>query len=810
MPRTKRKGRRSRGRGRRLSNRSVAVLALAAGLLPLVLGLWLLWPFWQLSNQFAGHVEHQPSRLYGASTVLEQGAQLTAGQVRDELDELGYRTSASGQPPIGEYHDAGNRILVHLRSFPAPRGMTRPVRLSVRFSNGAVARLERDGETVQRVLLDPPLVNSYYGPDRLDSWPVRLHELPPYLIHAVLAAEDAGFYHHAGLSPRGILRAAWVDLVGGEVRQGGSTLTQQLVKNLYLTQERTFLRKAREAVLAVILDLRYEKDAILEAYLNDIYWGQRNGVNLMGVGSASRAYFNRPPQELTISEAALLAGMIRGPGDYDPARHRQAALSRRSWVLDRMVEKGWLDADQAARAKETPLRTVTSSPIRRQAPYFADAAADEAQRRFGTSSLDNAGYVLLSTLSLDDQAQAEEAVSWGVEALEKGWEKGHKTKQPLQAALISADPVSGEVEAYVGGRDYGTSQFDRVALARRQAGSAFKPVVYLTAFDAGTATPATLLDDEPLTVLTSSGSWSPRNSDDAFHGKVTARDAVEHSYNVATARLALQTGLRRIVDGAHRLGVDEPLEPVPALALGAFEVTPMEMATVYSTLAAGGIRPSLHLLRAVLDSHRMPLEGHQLPPRQRVFPPQPTYLVTSILQGVLDQGTGRGARRQGLMDPLAGKTGTTNDRRDSWFAGYSPHRVSVVWVGYDDNTPTRLSGARAALPIWARFMHAVRPPGGYADFTPPPGVVRALIDPATGELATDACPEVRAEVFVEGNTPTSVCHLHGGWFAHPLPQQALQDLQSSPQVDQQREKRHPFRRWLRRIFGGEKKEEDTY
>jgi len=810
MPGKRRKGRAARRRGRRLSTRAVVVRALAAGLLPLALGLWLLWPYWQLSSQFAGHVEHQPSRLYGASMVLRQGAELSSTQVRDELRELGYRDSTSDQPPIGEYHLAGSRMLVHLRAFPAPRGMTRPVRLGIRFSDGVVARLDRDGEAVQRVLLDPPLVNSYYGPERLDRWPVRLHDLPPYLIHAVLAAEDAGFYHHAGLSPRGILRAAWVDLVGGEVRQGGSTLTQQLVKNLYLSQERTFLRKAREAVLAVILDLRYEKDAILEAYLNDIYWGQRNGVNLMGVGSASRAYFNCPPQELTVSEAALLAGMIRGPGDYDPARHRDAALSRRSWVLDRMVEKGWLDRDQAARAKNASLRIAASSPIRRQAPYFADAAADEAQRRFGTSGLDNAGYVLLSTLSPDDQAQAEAAVGWGVEALEKGWEKGHKTKQPLQSALISADPVSGEVEAYVGGRDYGASQFDRVALARRQAGSAFKPVVYLTAFDAGNATPATLLDDEPLTVLTASGSWSPRNSDDTFHGRVTARDAVEHSYNVATARLALQTGLRRIVDSAHRLGVNEPLEPVPALALGAFEVTPLEMATVYSTLATGGVRPSLHLLRAVLDSHRMPLEGRALPPRQRVFAPQPTYLVTSILQGVLDQGTGRGARRQGLMDPLAGKTGTTNDRRDSWFAGYSPTRVTVVWVGYDDNTPTRLSGARAALPIWARFMHAVRPPGGYADFTPPPGVVRALIDPASGELATDACPQVRAEVFVEGNAPTTVCRLHGGWFARPLPQQALQEMQSSPEVEQTPKKRHPFRSWLRRIFGGGKKEEETY
>jgi penicillin-binding protein 1B len=789
------------------------MVALVAGLLPLALGLWLLWPYWQLSNQFGVRVEHQPSRLYGASTLLERGAQVNLERVRNDLRSLGYRETAANSPPIGDFHVSGRRLIVHLRSFPTPLGMTRPVRLNLSFTGRRVDRITRDGEAVHRVLLDPPLINSYYGPDRLDRWPVRLGDLSPDLLHAVLAAEDAGFYRHAGLSPRGILRAAWVDVTGGSVRQGGSTLTQQLVKNLYLTQERTLVRKLREAVLAMLLDLRYEKDAILQAYLNEIYWGQRNGVNVMGVGSASRAYFGCPPDELTLPQAALLAGMIRGPGDYDPAVHPRAARDRRDWVLDRMVEHKWLDADRATRLKETPVVYVKKGSLPRRAPYFADAAEREAERRFGVSDLDNAGYVLLSTLSPRDQDQAESATGWGVKALEKGWEKGHRTQQPLQVALISADPISGEIKAYVGGRDYGRSQFDRVALARRQAGSAFKPVVYATAFEAGTATPATLLDDEPLTVSMTGGTWRPRNSDDSFHGWVTARQAVEHSYNVPTARLALRTGLRRIVDGAHRLGVNEPLQPVPALALGAFEVTPVEMATVYATLAAGGVRPPLHLLRGVLDTRRRPLRGSNLPRRRRVFAPQPVYLVTSILQGVLTRGTGRSARVQGLTGPLAGKTGTTNDRRDSWFAGYSPGRVTVVWVGYDDNTPTRLSGARAALPIWARFMHAVRPAGGYPDFDRPSGVVTALIDPRSGELATDSCPEVRTEVFIEGQTPTALCHLHGGWFARPLPQQALQQTQPPPEVERPAKKRrHPFRRWLRRIFGQKDKDkgDDTY
>ena len=309
-------------------------------------------------------------------------------------------------------------------------------------------------------------------------------------------------------------------------------------------------------------------------------------------------------------------------------------------------------------------------------------------------------------------------MQWGVEALENGWEKGRKGKgEPLQAALVSIDPNDGAILAYVGGRDYGESQFDRAGEAMRQTGSAFKPVVYAAAFEDGKAYPAAFIEDAPLTVRQAgSEPWTPKNSDGSYHGWVSVRTAVEKSLNVATARMALQEGLGRVVQVARDLGIETPLEPVPSIALGAFEVTPVQLTTVYASFAAGGRRPPVHALEGVLDPLGRPLETAPLPAPQRVISPETAYLVTSILQGVIDHGTGASARRQGVKGPLAGKTGTTNDRRDSWFAGYSPNRVTTVWVGYDDNRPTNLSGSRAGVPLWARFMVAVRPSGGYPVF----------------------------------------------------------------------------------------------
>jgi len=772
---------------------------------------WALWPYWHLSGQFADVPARQPSRLYGRSMVLRTGQLVDLDRVLGLLEDEGYRALEEGERPSAGRFVRGQGVLtIYQRNFPTPQGPGGGVPLVIHLQGRRVRTLELGGREVDGAYLDPPLIASYYAEDVKERRPVRVDDVPEELVEAVLAAEDRAFFRHAGISFTGIARALWKNMTGGELTQGGSTITQQLVKNLYLTHERTLSRKAREAVLAVFLELRYSKRAILQAYLNEIYLGSSNGVNLIGVGAASRAFFGKDPYQLDLAEAATIAGTIQSPANYSPVAHPDAARKRRNWVLDQMVETEAITKERAEQAKAQPVRASPEPVVRRRAPYFADFVAEEAERRFAVRDLDDGGYSLLSTLDWPDQEAAVDSVQWGVKALESGWEKGNdRSSGPLQAALVSVDPRDGGILAYVGGRDYGKSQFDRVSQAHRQAGSAFKPVVYAAAFAFGFATPATLIEDTPLTVQLPTQTWSPENYDREFHGVVRAREALEHSYNVATARLALDTGLDRVIELARAMGIESRLQEVPSLALGAFEVTPLDLMSVYATLARGGMRPAIHGLAAVYDRQGRRVEGLPLPEPVRAITPETAYLVTSILQGVIDRGTAASARAQGLQGPLAGKTGTTNGRRDNWFAGYSPERSTVVWVGYDDNARTRMSGSRAAVPIWTRFTVEVKPPGGYSAFPQPPGVTTAVIDPETGQLATDECPTTFTEVFLQGQVPTEVCELHsyGGWWDWS------RDHGDRDQGDWERRRDQDdrpgrIRRWLDRVFGsGDRPEE---
>ena len=744
------------------ARRRLVIAGLVASLLLFLGGFAVSVSLWSLSRRFPEAPYLQPSRLYGAATRLAPGAAFSADEMVAELKDSGYREAPASSPliPRGTFLRTGDRVLVHLRRFATPNGPAGGVPVEAVFSGSRVARLYVAGRRAASADLEPPLLASFYDETVEERRPVLLDELPDLTVKAVLAAEDDGFFQHPGVSPSGIARALWTNLRGGEL-QGGSTITQQLVKNVYLSNRRTLKRKAKEAVIAVMVEARHGKDAILEAYLNEIYLGRSGPANLIGLGAAARAYFGKDAAELGLEEAATLAGMIQAPGDYSPVAHPEKAVERRNRVLKRMAELRWISKERLSASVMQPLRVnprkVEAKSI---APYFTEAARAEARERFGADELDGKGYLLFSTLRRRDQRQAEAAVDKGL----AGLEGKRRRRKPLQAALISVDPRDGAILAWVGGRDYGLSQFDRVAQARRQAGSAFKPVVYAAAFADGTATPATLLKDSPITVRFGKASWQPRNYDEAFHGWVTARTALEQSLNIPTVRVALQVGLYRVVELAGEMGVSGSLEPRPSLALGAFELSPFEMADVYATFAAGGVRPPLHGLAAVLDPGGEPILGDDLPAPRRVLPPQAAYLVTSLLQGAVDHGTAAGARAQGVTDRLAGKTGTTNDRRDNWFAGYSPERATVVWVGYDDNSATRLSGARAALPIWSRFTGAVRPPGGYADFAPPAGMVRVTVDPTTGQLATDLCPYRVTEIFAEWQAPMEPCLRHSPGF----------------------------------------------
>ena len=766
-------------------------------------------PYWRMASHFEDVTFRQPSRLYARATRLFEGRNYPPDLLIARLADEGYREDKTSRDlPAGRYRRTKRGVDVHLRSFPLPDGSHGGGLAEITYQGTRIAALRHDGKATDSVILDPPLLASYYGPNLLERRPVTLTEVSPDLINSILAAEDETFFHHAGISPTGIARAVWVDLSGRGRRQGGSTLTQQLVKNLYLTQERTLSRKSQELLLAVLLDLRYPKTKILEAYLNEIYLGGSGGVSLLGVGAASRAYFGKDPGQLDLAEAATIAGMIPSPANYSPATHPDRAKERRDWVLGRLAKLGLVPQERVDRALGEPIAVAPEPVVRRRAPYFADSAAFEGYRRFGIEDLEDGGYVLFSTLDWSGQKAAQEAVETGLKQIDGG-RKGRS----LQAALVSMDPATGGILAYVGGRGYDKSQFDRAGRAQRQPGSSFKPIVYAAAFEAGKASPASFLDDEPLSIRTGAGLWTPKNDDGTSHGWVSARTALEKSYNLATARLATEVvGMPRVIKLASDMGITTPMQPFPAMALGAAAVTPLEMATVYSTLAGGGARPSVHELVAVLDRYGKPVQGAPLPKPVRVLSAQTTYLVTSLLEGVLQRGTAAGAA-EGIPGELAGKTGTTNQQRDAWFAGYAPERATVVWVGYDDNSKTRLSGARAALPIWVRFMARVAPPGGYSAFATPQGITTASIDPTTGMLATEGCPYVITEVFREGEVPDQACDRHGGGApepqvaaAEPTPEEHGEE--PAARAEERRAEPRTFRSFFRHLFGRRDRNDD--
>ncbi|HSF38671.1 MAG TPA: PBP1A family penicillin-binding protein [Thermoanaerobaculia bacterium] len=728
-----------------------AVLAVGLGLLT-----WLLFPYLRTFGDIGADVGNQPSRLYGAPEVLRTGQPMKASRLTRTLEALGYRETEGDVTPAGRYRTGDGRVAVRLRRRMTPVGTAPGQTLLVQLEGGRIAGLRLDGQPADHAELEAPVLATWYEGESREKWPVDVKDLPEHVVQAVLAAEDSSFYWHPGVSPTGIARAALVNLRRGEVSQGGSTLTQQLVKNVFLTHERSFFRKIREAVIALAVEAQHSKRSILQGYLNGIYLGGGHGVQYYGIGTAARAYFGKDAAELTLEEAALIAGMIKAPAAYSPLASPEKARGRRDEVLRRMAELEWIDTPRLEQALATPVET---SPLRlggRRAPHFGDAMATEARERFGLKRLGNRGHHLFATVRLDDQEIAEAAVTDVLEGLDR---RGRRGADPLEAALVSVDPQTGAILAYVGGRDYGKSEFDRVSQASRQAGSSFKPIVLVAALETGKASPATRLEDKPLTLKTGMRSWTPKNSDGAFRGRLTARTAMEQSRNVPLVRLALEVGIDKIADTARRMGIESPLEEVPSLALGSAGVTPREIATVYATLASGGVRPVVHGLDRVVDAQGQPVKDLHPPEPERVLAPQVAYIATEVLEGVIYRGTARGVLRYGISGPLAGKTGTTNEARDSWFAGYRPDRVTVVWVGQDNPKATNLSGSRAAIPIWGKFMKAALPELETRDFPEPPGIEHATLCRDSGLLALPACPRRLRESFLPGQKPTENCDL---------------------------------------------------
>lgn len=694
-----------------------------------------------------------PSRLYAQPRSLAVGDRVGLREVAAELEAQRYRLAVD-RISRGTYWVRPGHLVVGLRPYPVPVGESRyrgNQRLDVFARGDRIERVLVDGEPASGpVPLDPPLLASVTDDRLVDCSPVGLGELPEHVVHAIMAAEDDDFYNHSGISTTGILRAAWVNLVSGEVRQGGSTMTQQLVKNLYLTPERSLRRKAEEALLALALEARHSKQEIFTAYVNHAYWGRRGNTELVGIGAAARAWLGEDAAELSLPDAALLAAMIRSPGSYDPTRHPVRARARRDLVLREMRSDGWIDEEALQAALAMPLRTAPPArpPL---APHFARWATAEAERRFGVA-LPGAGLRVLTTLRLADQRRARAAIDRWLPRLDG--------RRRLDTALVSLDPVSGAILAYVGGRDWSSSRFDRVSQARRQLGSAFKPVVYATAVEQGVAFADDFVRDMPMLVAYKDEYWMPANSDRDSHGLVPVHRALELSLNVPTARLALAAGLERIRDAAAELHLLAPgAEAVPSLALGTAVVSPLEVAGAYAALAADGARPTPHGIAAAYGPEVDRVPGSLPKEPEPVFTAETAYLTTRMLQGVIDRGTAASVRSHGLRDPLAGKTGTSDDQRDAWFAGYAPGRVTVVWVGRDDDRPAGYYGSQAALPIWTDFMRDVRPAGGYTDWTPPAGLARIQIDPDTGGRATPWCPRAVVAFYPADRTPDA-CARH--------------------------------------------------
>jgi len=580
--------------------------------------------------------------------------------------------------------------------------------------------------------------------------PVRLPEIPQHLVHAVLAVEDQRFYAHHGLDLRRIGGALLANVKAGAITQGGSTVTQQLAKNLFLSASRTPLRKLREAALAVVLEARYQKGTILEAYLNEIYLGQDGPRAIRGVGAASRYYFGKDVRRISLAESALLAGMISAPNRNAPSRNPDAARQRRDLVLGLMQEQQRISAGAAARARSAAVASRAFPSRSVEGRWFRDFALPGPAKRARAR-----GVAFYTTLDASLQRAAERAVRLGLSRFRSAG---------AEAALVALDPRSGEVLAVVGGRDYGASQFNRATEARRQPGSAFKPVVALAALErAGGQDPAftlaSVVEDEPLRVRTPSGPWQPTNYDGQFHGSVTLREAMEQSLNVPFARIGMAIGPERIVATARRLGITSPLHPVPSLALGSSEVSLLELVRAYGVLAAGGdLAAPRTLLGSAPYGEDMADPGH--PRLSRVVDPAVAYLVTSMLEGVVTRGTGRALNGSGRFQAIAGKTGTSNDWRDAWFVAYSPTLVVGVWVGFDDGRSLGLTGAGAALPIAARFLEEAASDDEGESFEIPDGITEAYVGQHEGWFG--GCGE--RELFLAGTEPTE-----GGCVAFELP-----------------------------------------
>jgi penicillin-binding protein 1B len=725
-----------------------------------------------VTAKFDGQKWRFPSKIYSDSYLLYAGMSLRTEDFLEKLRRLGYHETKSAPDGKGEYRFQRSSGLfdVYLHDFSYPTETFKGIPIRISLQGNTVGKLvnANSGEELFSLELEPELVTGLYETVWQERRLVKLPEVPPLLVRAILAIEDERFYRHFGVDPVALMRAMWVNFRSGAVVQGGSTLTQQLVKNFFLGSERTISRKVKEAFMALIVERNYSKNEILENYLNEIYLGQKGSQGIYGIWEASQFYFSKPLTELGTGEMALLAGLIRGPNNYSPYRSVEAATKRRNVVLAKLLDDKIISRRQFEASLNETLPHRELVKVTNDAPYYVDFLRRELAENYSNNVLTTDGLRIFTSLDLHLQKLAERSLSEGLKRLEAKYPalRRRGEEDSLEGAVVVMRPQTGEIKAMAGGRNYQKSQFNRVFQAKRQPGSIFKPFVYLAALMYGADngrkfTAMTKVDDSPFTWEYDRQEWKPGNYNDEFFGTVTLRRALEKSLNSATARIAREVGIRRVRDLAQRLGIQSSLPAVPSLALGAAEVTPLEVAVAFSTLANNGVRTRPLTVKQVLDPDARVLEKRDVRD-EKVVSAQMAFLINHLLKGVLDRGTADSARRAGFTRPAAGKTGTTNDYKDAWFVGYTPDLLAVVWVGFDNQSKLGLSGSQAALPIWTDFMIRATAGTPMTDFVAPPGIKFVDVDPISGQLATPSCTSVIREAFVEGEEPALTCALHPG------------------------------------------------
>ena len=706
----------------------------------------------RVRGEFEGRRFALPARIYARPLELHAGLRIAQSDVIDELRENGYREGVR-EGDSGWFVRDGDWIEIAVRPFRFWDGPQSALRVRANFDANGVSRVQNgQGLDLPLVRLEPVAIGGIYPGNNQDRVLVRLSEVPKPLVQALIATEDRAFYTHHGYDLRGIARAAW-SFVRGHGLQGGSTLTQQLVKNFFLTPERTLQRKGTEFIMAVLLELHYGKEEILETYFNEIYLGQDRDRAIHGVGLASLYYFGKTVDRLTLPEGALLVAMVKGPGVYDPYRHADRALERRNLVLREMRSTGAITMEEYMLARSTslgvnPKASMGTSPH----PAFVDLVYRHLRRDYDEADLRSEGLRIFTTLDPRVQNKAEQVLERRISQFDRDKRFGDPG---LEGAVVVTDSQTGEVEALVGGRDPRYRGFNRALDAARPVGSLLKPAIYLTALaDPAHYTLVTPLDDSPF-VWKSRGApdWAPANYDRQYHGAVPLRTALAQSYNVATARLGTDIGISRVLGTLQRLGIEREMQPYASTLLGALDLSPLEVAQMYQTIASGGFRAPLRAIREVTTQDGKPLKRYPLAVEQ-AFAAEPVYLITAAMQGVVREGTGQSLKN--WLPPetaVAGKTGTTDEQRDAWFAGFTGDKLAIVWIGYDDNRAARLTGAGAALPVWGELVAALSPEP--LALPKPEGIETVRIDPASGLRADAGCDGSLELPFASGSAPTA-------------------------------------------------------